>query len=136
MLQYRPISDDFKAIYQEHAFPQNVDVLRNLLGRLEHLDLTNKLSEDPIVQRADGGFGEVYSANVWIGERKVPVALKRIKVYVQKDKDFAMVCLPDGFAVNRIIVNRTYLLIGSCKRDTSLVSTFPSKCASSSWVYS
>ena len=75
-------------------FPQSVDILRSLFERLEHLNLTDKLStEDPVVQRADGGFGDIYSAKVWIDGKKVPVALKRIRIYVQKDKDFAKVRL-------------------------------------------
>lgn len=68
-------------------------MLSSQLQRLEHLDLSDKLSlADPVVPRAVGGFGDIYSAKVWIDGKKVPVALKRIRIYVQEDKDFAKVC--------------------------------------------
>ena len=72
---------------------QPQDVLRRLLDRLEHLDLTGKLSsEDGIVQVAHGGNGDIYVAFCWIGLMKVKVALKRLRFYIYKDKDFAKVC--------------------------------------------
>ena len=71
---------------------QSQEVLRQLLEKLEHLDLTGKLSnEDGIIQLAHGGNGDVYVAFCWIGARKVKVALKRLRFYVYKDKDFAKV---------------------------------------------
>lgn len=71
---------------------QSQEVLRQLLEKLEHLDLTGKLSdEDRIIQLAHGGNGDVYVAYCWIGARKIKVALKRLRFYVYKDKDFAKV---------------------------------------------
>ena len=69
-------------------------VLRQLLERFEHLDLTGKLStKDPIIQKAHGGYGDVYVVHVWIRRKKIKCALKRLRFYIYKDKDFARVCL-------------------------------------------
>lgn len=74
---------------------QSQDVLRQLLERFEHLDLTGKLSsKDPIIQKAHGGYGDVYVVHVWIRRKKIKCALKRLRFYIYKDKDFAKVrCL-------------------------------------------
>lgn len=72
---------------------QSQEILHQLLERLEHLDLTGKLSDkEQITQTAHGGNGDVYVAYCWLGTRKVKVALKRLRFYIYKDKDFAKVC--------------------------------------------
>ena len=74
---------------------QSQTVLHQLLEQLDHLDLTGKLSKwDRVVQAAHGGNGDVLEAYCWIGNIKVKVALKRLRFYIYKDKDFAKVNLP------------------------------------------
>ena len=71
---------------------QSQEVLRELLLKLDHLDYTGHLSPDErIVQVAHGGNGSVYVAYLRVGRGKVKVALKRLQIYIYKDKDFAKV---------------------------------------------
>lgn len=68
------------------------EILRKLLIKLGHLDQTGKLSSrSRIVQAAHGGNGTVYVAYLLKGRMKVKVALKRLQIYIYKDKDFAKV---------------------------------------------
>lgn len=88
---------------------QSQEVLHQQLEKLEHLDLTAKLSRwDEILQRAHGGNGDVYTAYCWIGKIKVKVALKRLRFYIYKDKDLARVCLME-ILVFRAAANCTNL---------------------------
>lgn len=63
-----------------------------ILHQLEYLNLTNELSnDDPIIHSARGGNGDIFIAYVWIRGRKRKVAIKRLRFYIYKDKDFAKV---------------------------------------------
>lgn len=65
------------------------------LEKLGHLDLIGKLlTEDGTVQVAHGGNGDIYVTFCWIGRKKVKVALKRLRFYIYKDREFAKVCRP------------------------------------------
>ena len=57
---------------------QSQDILRRLLERLDHLDLTGRLiAKYGIVQANHGGNGDIYWAYCKIKNTEVKVALKR-----------------------------------------------------------
>lgn len=68
------------------------EILRRLLERLDHLDLTGKLvATNGIIQANHGGNGDIFAAYCWIRETKVKVALKRLRFYIYNDDVFAKV---------------------------------------------
>ena len=115
---------------------QSQEVLRQLLEELEHLDLTGKLStEDGILQVAHGGNGDIYVAFCWIDDTKVKVALKHLRVYVYKDKDFAKVRF-QWYAVTRPVLRLVSTLPVVSKGNTYLVRALPPERAQALGIHS
>lgn len=64
--------------------------LQQLLESHAHLDHSDCRCTDRIL-RAAGGSGDVYEANLWIGEAQIKVALKQMRSYMLKSDNFAKV---------------------------------------------
>ena len=68
------------------------DVLRSMLSNLTHLNLTDEVVVDDPVLKQHGGFCDVFEGR-WISKRVCiyKVAIKRLRVHVKTDRDFAKV---------------------------------------------
>ena len=67
-------------------------ILRSILAKLKHLDLTGKLNYDAVM-RGHGGYADVFmglTTTQRLGE--VKVAIKRLRVHLFGESDFAKVC--------------------------------------------
>lgn len=76
------------------------DVLSDLLPRLRHLDLTRYVWYESLSVRAHGGYCDVFAGQLstiyrtdrWaLGSNTVKVAIKRLRVQLGKDRNFAKV---------------------------------------------
>lgn len=65
------------------------DALKRILERLSPFNLTGKVVEDDKGIRAGGGYCEVYSGKLLPHQKSV--AIRRIRVYLQDDLQFATV---------------------------------------------
>ena len=66
-----------------------------MVSNLRHLDLSEQILSDSLVLKAHGGYCDVFVGR-WIRQGRVlcRVAIKRLRVYILQDRDFAKVsCL-------------------------------------------
>ena len=112
------------------------EVLQQLLEELEHLDLTGWLfTEDVILQVAHGGNGGIYVAFCWIDDTKVKVALKHLRDYVYKDKDFAKMRF-QWYAVTRPVLRLVSTPPVATEGNTYLVRALPPERAQALGIHS
>lgn len=66
--------------------------LNAMLASLRHLDHSGQILSDSTVLKAHGGYCDVFMGR-WIREGTViyQVAIKRLRVHILKDRDFAKV---------------------------------------------
>ncbi|KAI5119303.1 hypothetical protein M0805_008218 [Coniferiporia weirii] len=82
------------------------DALHSMLANLQHLNLTDQIQNDSPVLKAHGGYCDVFIGR-WLrnGECIYKVAIKRLRVHIQSDRDFAK------FLANEI---RVWSKLGHC----------------------
>lgn len=72
----------------------SAQVLRTILAKLKHLDLTGKIRFESAVMKTHGGYADVFIGYVdseFEESGEVKVAVKRLRIHIQGDSDFAKV---------------------------------------------
>ena len=73
----------------------SVHVLRSILAKLKHLDLTGKIRFESAVMKTHGGYADVFLGFATLdrpeASKEVKVAIKRLRIHIQGDSDFAKV---------------------------------------------
>lgn len=84
------LDDDSTTLRSEDLRSQFQKKLQQLLESHSHLNHSDRRRTN-VALKDGGGSGDVYEAYLWIGENRVKVALKQIRSYMLKDKNFAKV---------------------------------------------
>ena len=84
-------NNDRETLHRHRGEPDSVDSLNDLLAGLQQLDLTNNLKIGRM--KASGGFADVYEGLLRLKDKKEAkkVAVKRFRVFVDGNRDFAKV---------------------------------------------
>lgn len=93
--QSLPDSPDVAVVARSKA--DSAHVLRSILARLKHLDLTGKIRFESAVMKTHGGYADVFIGYAALEveldreSEEVKVAIKRLRIHIQGDSDFAKV---------------------------------------------
>ena len=100
---------------------------------LKHLDLTGRVQRNNI--KGNGGYGDVYDGYLQQhgeAEKKLRVAIKRLRVYIQGNRDFNKVCMcfPKS---ESLCYNLLYITV-VCQRVGDVVTVRPCQRSSAPWL--
>lgn len=91
LIRHPPISLNFDEMSTSLRFRRTyTDELHSMLANLQHLNLTSQIQYDSPVLKAHGGYCDVFEGRyLRYGECIYKVAIKRLRVHIKSDRDFA-----------------------------------------------
>ena len=109
-------------------------ILRTILSRLKHLDLTGKIHSMSSTMNSPGGYADVFTGFAKLGLYEIKVAIKRLRVHILDDFRLAKVVV--SARLSEISINREcFIRSVSCQGNASLVKIAPYKRSPFPWIY-
>ena len=85
------------ALQGRQCSTESARILKSILERLKDYDLEGKLRLESVVMKTHGGYADVfigYMRRGGVSLEEIKVAVKRLRIHVQGDADFAKVRRP------------------------------------------
>ena len=84
-------------------------ILRTILSRLKHLDLTGKIHSMSSTMNSPGGYADVFTGFAKLGLYEIKVAIKRLRVHILDDFRLAKVVVPAHLPRYQLIENALFM---------------------------